>query len=237
MGLVYEYLMFSGTSSEDFKAHISGQGTFLSPERDVETISVPGRNGDLHIDNGKFNNIIITYPAFITEDFDRNFSALKAFLLSHSGYEVLADSYHPDHYRKARFTGKIEPDMAPRNTAGSFELSFDCDPRLFLKNGVQTVTLYGDDQLYNRTLYSAKPLLRVYGTGMLTIAGTSMQITTAEEYTDIDCEIEEAFKGDTNCNGNIILTDGRFPELPPGMIEITMEDITRLDIIPRWWTV
>lgn len=237
MGLVFEYFTFAGKSSEDFKAHISGQGTFLSPERDVESISVPGRNGDLHIDNGRFSNIIITYPAFVTQDFNRNFAALKAFLLSHSGYEVLADSYHPDHYRKARFTGKIEPEMAPRNTAGSFELSFDCDPRMFLKNGTQTTTFYGDDQLYNRTLYPAKPLIRAYGTGILTIAGVSIQITSADEYTDIDCEIEEAFKGYTNCNGNIILTDGIFPELPPGVIDISVEGITRIDIIPRWWTV
>ena len=79
MGLVYEYLTFAGRSSEDFKAHISGSGTFVSPTRDVESIAVPGRNGDLHIDQGRYENINITYPAFITEDFEKKYSALKEF--------------------------------------------------------------------------------------------------------------------------------------------------------------
>ena len=236
MGVIpYEYLMFSGRSSEDFKAHISGSGTFISPTRDVESISVPGRNGDLHVDNGRFTNVSIIYPAFITEDFEKNYSAFKAFLCAQIGYKILADSYHPDHYRRAMFNGGISPEMATLNRAGSFELSFDCDPRLFLKSGDKVIRINGGGDIYNRTQFASKPIIRAYGTGTLTIGDVSIEIISADEYTDIDCELQEAYKGATNCNSNIELENGVFPELMPGLNEITYSGI--LDIIPKWWTV
>lgn len=236
MGVIpYEYLMFSGRSSEDFKAHISGSGTFISPTRDVESISVPGRNGDLHVDNGRFTNVPIIYPAFITEDFEKNYSAFKAFLCAQIGYKILADSYHPDHYRRAMFNGGISPEMATLNRAGSFELSFDCDPRLFLKSGDKVIRINGGGDIYNRTQFASKPIIRAYGTGTLTIGDVSIEIISADEYTDIDCELQEAYKGATNCNSNIELENGVFPELMPGLNEITYSGI--LDIIPKWWTV
>lgn len=236
MGVIpYEYLMFSGRSSEDFKAHISGSGTFISPTRDVESISVPGRNGDLHVDNGRFTNVPIIYPAFITEDFEKNYSAFKAFLCAQIGYKILADSYHPDHYRRAMFNGGISPEMSTLNRAGSFELSFDCDPRLFLKSGDKVITINATGQIYNRTQFASKPIIRAYGTGTLTVGDTSIEIISADEYTDIDCELQEAYKGATNCNSNIVLENGVFPELTPGLNEITYSGI--LDIIPKWWTV
>ncbi|MBQ9568127.1 MAG: hypothetical protein IJR31_08660 [Lachnospiraceae bacterium] len=236
MGVIpYEYLMFSGRSSEDFKAHISGSGTFISPTRDVESISVPGRNGDLHVDNGRFTNVSIIYPAFITEDFEKNYSAFKAFLCAQIGYKILADSYHPDHYRRAMFNGGISQEMATLNRAGSFELSFDCDPRLFLKSGDKVIRINAAGEIYNRTQFASKPVIRAYGTGTLTIGDVSIEIISADEYTDIDCELQEAYKGDVNCNSNIELENGVFPELMPGLNEITYSGI--LDIIPKWWTV
>lgn len=235
MGLVYEYLTFAGRSSEDFKAHISGSGTFVSPTRDVESIAVPGRNGDLHIDRGRYNNTNITYPAFITEDFEKNYSALKAFLLSQIGYKILADSYHPDHYRRARFTGNITPRMTTLNRAGDFELSFDCDPRMFLKSGDNPIRINTSGEIFNRTMFPSKPLIRAYGTGTLTIGDVSIVITSANVYTDIDCELQEAYKGNVSCNSNITLEDGAFPELAPDINQITYSGI--IDIIPKWWTV
>lgn len=237
MGLVYEYLYFAGKSSEDFDCHISGVGTFKSPSRSVENVQVPGRNGDLHIDNGRYDNVTVTYPAFITQDFKKNFDALKAFLLSQMGYKRLSDSYHPGFYRRARFTGNIEPSMSALNRAGSFEISFDCDPRRFLTEGEKTLSFTAAGSFQNRTRFDALPLIRAYGTGIFTLNGTPVQIATADTYTDIDCELQEAYKGTTNCNGKIVLTSGEFPTLAPGANELALSGITRVEITPRWWTV
>ena len=133
------------------------------------------------------------------------------------------------------FNGGISPEMATLNRAGSFELSFDCDPRLFLKSGDKVIRINGGGDIYNRTQFASKPIIRAYGTGTLTIGDVSIEIISADEYTDIDCELQEAYKGATNCNSNIELENGVFPELMPGLNEITYSGI--LDIIPKWWTV
>jgi phage-related protein len=47
----------------------------------------------------------------------------------------------------------------------------------------------------------------------------------------------DAYKGATNCNGNIQTTDNKFPVLVSEQNNITLNGITRLEITPRWWTV
>lgn len=237
MGLVYEYFTFNSKSCLDFSVVISGQGTFKSPERDVETVSIPGRNGNLHIDNGRFDNVEIIYPAYIAKNFKANFDAFKAFMLSQRGYQRLEDSYHPDYYRLASYKSAIEPKMTPRNLNGSFDIAFDCDPRRFLKSGEKTISANTTSTVKNPTQFDALPKIRAYGTGTLTINGISIAITTADVYTDIDCELQEAYKGSTSCNGNITLTDGVFPYLSPGLNTLSYTGLTNFTIIPRYWTV
>ena len=42
-----QYLAFAGKSSKDFLLYLSGPGVYDSPAADVESTSVPGRNGDI----------------------------------------------------------------------------------------------------------------------------------------------------------------------------------------------
>lgn len=231
------YFTFNNKMSSDFNVWISGSGTFNTPIREVESISVPGRNGDLHIDNGKFANVPIVYPAFITDNFSANFDAMKAFLLSQRGYKKLSDTYQPDYYRRASFTGPIEPQMITLNRAGEFNISFDCDPRRFLKSGNRSVEIENNGTLKNSTLYTALPIIRAYGEGTLTVGDISVVITDDTAYVDLDCENQEAFEGSTNRNGDITLTDGQFPVLKPGTTTISYTGITSVEIIPHWWTI
>jgi len=234
--VIHHYLTIDGRSTEDFNTWISGGGTFDSPERDVELVSVPGRNGDLAIDNGRFNNIEVEYDCFISKDFADNIHALRSYLGSLTGYKKLEDTYHPEVYRLALFTSGVKVKPTTRNLAGEFTLTFNCKPQRFLKRGERAITFTTNGAIKNPTLHDALPLIRAYGTGTLTIGGITITITSANGYTDIDCELQEAFKGSANCNGNITLDDGEFPKLVSGSNNVNMT-VSRLDIIPRWWTI
>ena len=231
------WFTFNGKSSKDFGVYISGLNTFGAPERDVETISISGRNGDLTLDNGRYKNIDISYPAFIFDRFDNNIEGLRNFLLSQKGYQRLEDTYHPDEYRMARYKGGFSAKVIDELYAGEFDLTFNCYPQRYLKSGEQVITITTDNSIYNEYMQVAKPLIRAYGTGTFTIGDISVQITTADDYTDIDCELQEAYKDDltTNCNANIVLLNGDFPSLTSGDNEITLDGITQLEIEPRWW--
>lgn len=237
MGLVYEYLTYDGVSSEDFNVHISGDGTYDAPQRDVETISIAGKNGDLHLDNGRFNNIEIRYSAFCVDNFAHNYGAFKAFLTSKRGYKRLEDTYHPEYYRRAAYNDKLTPSMTPRNLAGSFDIVFDCDPRCFLKSGEVEREVVSGGYIKNPTLFDANPLIRAYGSGTLAINDVSVRISTSGTYTDIDCDIQEAYEGSINRNGNISLVSGEFPKLKAGLNSITYTGLSKVIITPNWWTV
>lgn len=466
-------LIYNGKNSRDFGIYISGEGTFNSPERDAETISIPGKNGDLEVSHNRFKNISVEYPAFIVRNFKDNAAAARAWLLAASGYHRLEDTYHSEYFRLGRFTGPLDFDMKFLNRAGEFKLQFDCKPQRFLKsgeeiittqvatktisgnpitvsanaNGIKSVKLHGKTTqsgtgdpsptnirpisgvgayrsngyytdivvttngvpktytigpmsaplfdgdvltwsggstvevvrenkylvlngtenwivndiitisgghrfdcnyynypdakygtglvcshyttgvgksncvwlnntagrfgvriggpfadlssfksylaaehaagtpvtivyeratpttetvpisepitnaagnvtisaentvdvtyealengcIYNPTDFTALPLIRVYGTapGTLTVGNTIVQIKSVDEYVDLDCELQDAFKGSANCNGNVYAPD--FPTLPPGGTGISFSGgITKIEIKPRWWTV
>ena len=231
------WVIFNSKSLKDYGVYISGSGTYNAAERDVETIEIAGRNGELTLDNGRYKNISLTYPAFIIRDYNENVQALRNYLLSQKGYLRLEDTYHPEEFRLARWAGDFSADPIAELYAGNFKLTFDCYPQRFLKEGENPIEVTQATTIKSLNLVPALPLIRAYGTGSFSIGGVAIQITSANSYTDIDCELQEAYKDTlaTNCNGNIVLTNGVFPQLAPGDNAITLSGITKLIITPRWW--
>lgn len=232
-----QYLLFNGKNSKDYGVYISGGGTFNAPKRNQDKISIPGRNGSLTIDNGNYENITIEYPAFIYRDFDANISAFRNMLLANKKYVKLEDSYHPDEYRLAIYDGNFDADVVDNLKAGKFKLRFDCYPQRFLKSGDQEYEYTAAGSILNRTDQTALPLLRVYGDGTVTINGVSIVISGSSTYTDIDCELMEAYKDTlaTNKNNTITLSNGKFPQLDPGTNAIALSSVSKVIITPRWW--
>ena len=56
---------YDGIWSREHGLYITGQGQYDAPERDIEEVTVPGRDGNLFIDNGRFNSLDVTYSAFL----------------------------------------------------------------------------------------------------------------------------------------------------------------------------
>lgn len=232
------YLIFGGKRSRDFGIYISGSGAFNAPERDVESISIPGRNGDLILDNGRFYNITVTYPAFIHRDFQRQARAARDWLLASSGYQRLEDTYNPELFRFARFSGPMDFDTRFQNSGGELTLAFDSKPQRFLKSGEQPLTLTADAELRNPTSYPSLPRITVYGAGAgaLNVAGTVITISEIDEFLTLDSDIQDAYKGIQNKNSTVSLDE--FPALPAGVSELSFSGgIEKIEIIPRWWTI
>lgn len=229
------YFTYNGENSAEYGVFISGEATFVTPQRKTEKISVAGRNGDLIMTDDEFENIEIRYPAFIREHLGERLENFASMLASVNGYVRLEDTYHPEYYRMAHYTEGFNPKTSPYNKAGSFDIKFDCMPQKFLKDGERKTTFEANDILKNPTRFKSKPLLRIYGTGNLIIQGQTITINNADGYTDIDCEIMEAYKGTTNCNGNVSLPDNIF--LFAGNNQLTLSGITKVEITPRWWTI
>ena len=228
--------LYNGRSSQDFGLILSGEDTWKKSMSDVERMQIPGRNGDLILSNHRYSNVEVTYHVGIKRNFDRNFTSFMNFLLKEPGYHRLEDSYHPDYYRMAVLDKQISPKLAYQNYSGSFDLTFSCMPQQYLKSGERLQVLTGSGTVFNPTIYDAKPLLRIYGRGRLTVGDEQVTVTENDSFIDLDCELEDAFRDTVNLNGCIELSSGDFPVLKPGSTSITFgSGITKVELIPRWW--
>ena len=228
---------FAGHESTEWDVCITGANTFQGAMKSVGKISIPGRNGDLYLTNKKYENVSLVYPCYIAKNFDENIEGLRNFLGSIDGYARLEDTYHPDEYRMAAFSGPILP-AVQRLRMGTIDITFDCKPQRFLIEGERQRKFTSSGVLTNPTEFPAKPLIRVYGTGTISIGTGVITITAVPEagYTDIDCDSMEAYCETINCNPNIALTGYDFPELVPGRNGLAWTgSITKVYVTPRWW--
>jgi phage-related protein len=240
---VKRIIFFDGISSEDMGVDLNVIGLFQRPERDVETVDVPGRNGSLIIDNARYKNVSITYGCKIwrktTEEFRNAYDAFADFLLLHqSSYYRLEDSGDPDHYRLARYSGGIEPDVTESWDGArfaEFDIEFDCKPQGYRVDGDQMRQFTSGSTLYNPTRHTASPLIRVYGTGAVTIGDVIVNIASgASSYVDLDCDLHMAYEGPENRAQIVTLND--WPALSPGINAVSYDStIMQVEIMPRWW--
>lgn len=232
------YFIFDGQDSRNYGVYISGHGTFDSPVREINQISVPGRNGDLIGRGSRLQNKDLTYPAFIYSDFKNKIASLRSMLLSRPGYCRLSDTYHTDEFRMAVFRGALTVETTERNDAGQFDIVFLCKPQRFLTSGETVQTFTSNGTITNPTLFNAQPLIRVYGTGTLTIGNGTIAISAADEYTDIDTEMMRAYKGATPRDSYVTTSGIDYPVLTPGSNTVSKTSgISKVEITPRWWRV
>ena len=235
-----DYLVFNGISSTDCGALIFPKEIDNAPKRDLKKIKVPGRNGSIIIDNGRYEDVKQSYTGIIydSEKFDEYMNAMRAAVLGTIGYKRLEDSFKPDEYRMAYFDGSFSPDVIRLwKKMGKFELEFTCKPQRYLKIGeIQKSFTSSGGSLLNPSVYTALPFLRVYGYGLLNVGGYQIRITSnSNPYMDIDCERMDAYYNNTNCN-NLLRPADDFPRLVAGKSNITfVNTITRVIVKPNWW--
>lgn len=135
---------FDGVNSLDYDIYITGEGVYNAPERAVEKVSVPGRNGDLTIDQGRFENIEVTYAdcgcaATTQEEFAEKIAAFRNALCSRIGYKRLTDDYNKDEFRMAMYVSGLEVETIAQHRMGTFDIVFDAMPQRFLSGEVPKV--------------------------------------------------------------------------------------------------
>lgn len=235
-----DFFEFNGRSTADFGMMVESHPNQNAPRRRRTAIEIPGRNGVLHYADGTFENIPISYDVWFRGDVPTPEQAhsVKSWLLGAKGYQRLVDKYDPGHFRLASFEG-------PMNIAnilgryGKCKITFDCDPRCFLKIGEFPIDLENGGKLYNNTDFPALPLIRVYGNGAgtLTVAGVTVQILSMTTGLELDCENEVARAlGDVGQSLDSTIYAPHFPVLVPGENIVSFDGgVTAVQIIPRWW--
>lgn len=235
------FFTLDDTQSKAMGIIISGESTYGAPIRDIETISIPGRNGDIVIDHGRYNSVTIAYRC-MTKTLDAADDA-RDWLMSHSDKQYkLTDTYHPSEYRMARVSEALDPTVNLRTGMTEFDVHFECDPRRFLTSGstVTTVAAKSSARISNPTRHDAQPLIFLSSPGTVRVGNRSITVAT-ESQIFVDCDAMYAYKltsSGTRITKNSALTvaSGRWPILSGDMgTTITNSTSGAVYITPRFW--
>lgn len=239
---------FDGQDSRDFNLYFVGKKTWGKPERDVTTTHIPGRDGDIIIDNGCYKNISDTLNfRFFAQDITGNYEEdyyealrkIKEWLVVDGQYHKFIESYNPDYYREIRIKSFNAQQVA--KDIANITLSVDCKPYLRRISGDNTIVVDTSGQyIFNPDSETSKPYMKIFpsdGTTDFTIAinRNTYSFYRADEYVEIDSETMNVFKGVINKNNDYASTG--FPEFQPGLNSISLiGKINYIEIIPRWRT-
>jgi predicted phage tail component-like protein len=229
------YFTFDNQKSSDFGLTISQKDIYSAPVSDVSLVPVPGRNGDVLLDNNRFNNITVSYDVAFRNVKSRA-SAIKLWLCR-AGYFVLTDTYQPTYFRMAAFSSNLKIDELIENV-GQAQISFNCKPFMYSLAGQETITQAEPGTVTNPETFAALPYIKITGSGDITrpIGSNSYSITGVSSYIELDSELMAAYKGSVLCNDKINFTE--FPVLTTGANSISWTGtVSKVEIVPRWRTL
>lgn len=236
-------ITWGGEDSDDYGIYVSESPVFDKPKRKQTVFNIPGRNGSVLFQEGAFEDVVRSYDVWVAEQTGEDakslpevVSDLTAWLNSTTGYQRLEDSFEPEVFRLAYYSGgdNFSDEMLQY---GESTLKFTCRPERFLKSGETPVSVTNGDSLTNPTRFASKPLIHIEGSGSITVEFGGAFITVlVSDYINIDCERMNAFRLPTENMNNKI--SGSFPSLLSGENEITISGSPSLvTITPKYYTI
>lgn len=231
-----ETFYLDGIDAQSASIYLQKPIVFSEAVPNIESKTIPGRNGDLIFESGSYKNRSGSASCFcLQEDVEGAVSSAGRFLMSKKGYRRLETSNDPNHYWMARVENSPQMEMRIRVLA-PFDISFDCKPQRFLKSGENKTSFTASGSLSNQYGQVALPLITLYGqgAGTLTIGSCVVEVIDLDEVLYLDSDTQNAYNNNGNQNMNINAPS--FPTLPAGETQIAFSGgINRVEIVPRWW--
>lgn len=238
------FFEYNGKRSDEMNLTISPETAETSPGHDIEFIEVMGKDGELAIDNERLK----AFPYPIHTNFrpkDKNIDAaasdISRWLKTDVRYKPLLLSWQPNYVYIAIFYEQFDiKETLPK--FGKLPLNFRCQPYKYRKDGQESISLTNGQTLTNKEKRVAKPLIKVTGTGNVTLKNNGVDwaiLSSVDEHITIDSKSMSVYKDKlfqfTKMNANL---SPLFPVLSPGNNTITWTgSVESVEIIPRWEAV
>lgn len=234
--MLNETFYLDGIDARSAGIHLQAPIEFSEAVPVVKAQTIPGRNGDLILETGSYENRGASASCFcLQKDVEKAVSSAGRFLMGKKGYRRLETSDDPDHYWMAMVENS--PQIAMRlRTLAPFEIDFDCKPQRFVKAGENAVVFTSNGSLFNQYGQIALPFITLYGqgAGQLAIGDCVVEVMVLDGTLYLDSNTQNAYND--NGNQNLNINAPVFPVLGDGEIPIAFSGgITRVEIIPRWW--
>lgn len=218
---------YNNASGKEHGVFLYDYAQFTGAEKQYQTFSVPGRNGDLvGEDEGKSNLEIECTFGIISPQFMSHISVIKRWLRG-TGKLIISD--HQDVFYKVWKInyGDIEREI---RKFGQFTATFVCSPYQFLKDGQAST----NEITYN-PYDLCMPIYTITGSGTftLTVNGNEMG-GVANPTIIIDTERMVAYNQDNVNQSNLLTGDYEGLYLPNGNVSISVTNGFTVSVIPQW---
>lgn len=226
-------IKFAGIRSDEMHLIVEHYPSRTFPEVSYEVIEVPGRDGDIVIPNGNFKNYRQTYSVFIDsyDPDDPRYQLISRniaeWLLGNPGYQRLEDSYDPEFYRLAYYSGGSEFSNF-FNTYGRGSIEFTCAPRRFYKIGERKINVTSSTVLKSPSMFLSDPIYEISGSS-ITVNGNTMTFGSSGVIIDV-----EKHTAKTALGVYVSVLSGTYESLKLGKTNTFGGSYT---VTPRWWTL
>lgn len=211
--------------ASDMGLRVLNNVVFSSPERDVELVQIPGRDGDLIIDNGRYESVIRSIPCRLESnknDVEVLIDRINNWLINSDGFNEFLWHNDPDYVYQAKIEGQVESQRVLSRFAETI-IDFRLHPVKHLRSSLREREIVNGLVVVNTLALSAKPIIRVVGTGDVTLQIGDQQV----ELTELPggCIIDSERQTITNLHSSETLFSNMrsypFPKLVPGNNAIT----------------
>ena len=224
------WFTFKGIDSREMGVIVTAMPETVRAERRIESITVAGRNGSLHTDEGVYESYDRTMECALIKR--ARLDEITAWLV---GSGEMTFSTEPDKVYRVTIANKIGIAQMMR-VFQKFQVVMDTQPFKYSVNSAgDALELTAPTTIRNSGTVYSEPLITVYGSGdiTLTINGADFPLHGVQESITIDSEMMEVFKGNANQNGKYGGVE--FPRFEVGKNEIRWTgNVSKIKIQPRW---
>lgn len=234
--------MYKGKRSSDFGLRIYNEMVYVSPEADIEFVSVLGKDGELAIDNKRFKSGKLEFPVKL-ELTDQTVAEathdISNWLKSDIGWYELYYSEIPEYIFEAMFFESFSVNQTLKNR-GKTVLNFKLKPKKYLISS-QDIVLEMGTTLFNPEEKISRPLIYIEGSGNITLQNNGedwLKLRSVDGHITIDSDLMSIYKNDAPQYNKMIDMEPMFPLLYKGNNKITWSgSVNKITIQPRWEAV
>lgn len=228
------YFIFKGKKSTDFGVEIVAFPEIIKPERDIESVEIPGKSGIYHIDNGTYKSYLLSISCCINS-FAKNKQHVDKIISWLDGFGELIISQEKDKIYTACIKNQI-PIRDFIHLFPEFLITFEVQP---LKKSVnfrnEIVEITKKTIINNIGTVESLPKITIFGSGDVTlkINDEEFSISNINQYITINSEFLEVYKDEENQNNKYNNFD--FPKFKQGKNTIDfIGNVNKIIVGPNW---
>ena len=237
------YFEYKGKKSSDFFLTIEGNVSFGSASYDLSLKEVPGVDGDLAVSNQRIKGLDKIFPCRLrlppNKKIEEVITDISNWLKTDISWDDLFFSADPQFIYRALYYEEYNVERIV-SFYGKTALKFRIKPYKYFKDSLSPIEVTNGQYLTNKGTRPSKPLLRIEGTGDITIKFGSNQIRLKGVdqgiIVDLQAQVVTSLDGSRPAYDKVYTYP--FPDFPVGRNRVTWTgDVTKVELTPRWEVV